>query len=83
MSTYMNVFVKTDAAVRDFAQELSRILGKMFAHIQTDVGDVYETDVLGIRVVVLGRPGLEDDDAASAMFLTGMAANPLNSTSDH
>jgi hypothetical protein len=37
----MNVFVKTDAAVRDFAQELSRILGKMFAHIQTDVGDVY------------------------------------------
>ena len=68
MSTYMNVFVKTDAAVRDFALEFSRILGKMFAHIQTDVGDVYETDVLGIRVVVLGRPGLEDDDADNLNF---------------
>ena len=60
MLTYMNVFVKTDAAVRNFAMEFSRILGKMFAHIQTEVGDVYETDVLGIRIVVLGRPGLED-----------------------
>jgi hypothetical protein len=64
----MNVFVRTDAAVRDFAMEFSRILGKMFAHIQTEVGDVYETDVLGIRVVVLGRPGLADDGADNLHF---------------
>ena len=61
MSTYTNVFVKTDAAVRDFALEFSRILGKPLAHKQMEVGDVYETDILGARVAVFGHPGLEDD----------------------
>jgi len=60
MSTYMNVFVKTDAAVRDFALAFGHILGKLLTHIQTEVGDVCETDILGIRLVVLGRPSLVD-----------------------
>jgi hypothetical protein len=68
MSVYMNVFAKTDAAVRDFALDFSRILGKPFTLIQTEVGAVYETDVLGIRVVVLGQPGLADDGEDNLNF---------------
>jgi hypothetical protein len=61
MSTYMNVFVKTDADVRDFAMEFSHILGKLLSHKQMEVGDVYETDILGTRVAVFSQPGLVDD----------------------
>jgi len=60
MSIYFNIFVKTNAGVRDFTSEFSRIVGKPFALIQTDVGDVYETEILGTRVVIIGNPGLSD-----------------------
>jgi hypothetical protein len=64
----MNVFVKTNASVRAFALKFGQILGKLFNHIQTDMGDVYETDVLGTRVVVFGRCGLEDDGEDNLPF---------------
>ena len=41
--------------------EFGHILGKVLAHKQMDVGDVYETDILGTRVAVWGPPGLDDD----------------------
>ncbi len=68
MSTYMNVFVRTDTDIRDFALEISGILGKILAHKQMEVGDVYETDIFGARVVVFGHIGLEDDQEENLNF---------------
>ena len=68
MSTYMNVFVKTDTGVREFALEFNHILGKRLAHRQMDAGDVYETDMLGTRVAVFCHAGLEDDTGNNMNF---------------
>ena len=68
MSTYMNVFVKTDADIRDFALEFSHILGKLLTHKQMEVGDVYETDILGTRVAVFSHSGLQDDKPDNLNF---------------
>ena len=68
MSTYANVFVRTDATIRDFAGRISRLLGKPLDRKQMGESDVYETDLLGLGVVVFSQPGRQDDQENNLTF---------------